>query len=36
MGSAATSQPAAKLRFVEYGIILELNSSVNMSVEYQG
>jgi len=26
---------AAKLRFVDYGSILELNSSVNRSVEYQ-
>jgi len=33
---SATTQLAAKLRFVDYGSILELNSSVNRSVEYQG
>jgi len=31
-----TSQLAAKLRFVDYGSILELNSSVNRSVECHG
>jgi len=31
---AVTSQLAAKLRFVDYGSILELNSSVNTPVEY--
>jgi len=33
---AVTSQLAAKLRFVDYGSILALNSSVNRSVEYHG
>ena len=33
---AVTSHLAAKLRFVDYGSILELNSSVNRSVEYHG
>jgi len=33
---AVTSQLAAKLRFVDYGSILELNSSVKTSVEYHG
>jgi len=33
---AVTSQLAAKLRFVDYGSILELNSPVNRSAEYQG
>ena len=31
-----TNQLAAKLRFVDYGNMLELNSSVNRSVEYHG
>jgi len=35
-GSAATSRLDAMLRFVDYGSILELNSSANRSVEYQG
>ena len=29
---AVTRQPAAKLRFIDYGSILELNSSVDRSV----
>jgi len=33
---AITSQLAAKLRFVDYESILELNISVNRSVEYRG
>jgi len=33
---AITSHLAAKLRFVDYGSIFELNSSVNRSVEYHG
>jgi len=33
---AVTSQLAAKLRFVDYGSILEFNSSVKRSVECHG
>jgi len=33
---AVTSQLAAKLRFVNYGSVLELNNSVNRSMEYHG